>query len=392
MTALGVLTGSASRTGRRKENQDTVRIEVLPDGRLLALLADGMGGYRGGAYASRRTTEVVSQRLAAGDSIESAVRAANDAIIEEARVPERAGMGTTLVGVIVDRGSYRVFNVGDSRAYHITVDGAEQVTEDHSFVAEATKLGRTDGVEAARSRWKNALTRSVGSDGPLEVDVFGPFAAEEPHIVVLCSDGVYKGTPDHVISSVVRAVPDVINGAQTLVDVAFRRGSDDNMSAVLVEFGNLTRTTEITLPVPLMDGGQQADEDLSKIPSPPSVPTLADATSRKISSISDLSRRPVSRLLIASAVCAVGLAAIAVSWWSLRRGVDQSNDKSVSVGKNAPASSTMADSTKKDTTTLQVTDQQEGSSSPTTDSASHAVNKSKNDPSTQPSKGSRPRD
>ncbi|MBL0169098.1 MAG: serine/threonine-protein phosphatase [Gemmatimonadaceae bacterium] len=242
-----------------------------------------------------------------------------------------------------------MFNVGDSRAYHITVDGAEQVTEDHSFVAEAAKHGQADGVEAARSRWKNALTRSVGNEGPLEVDVFGPFTTEEPHVVVLCSDGVYKGTPDHVISSVVRAVPDVTTAAQTLIDVAFRRGSDDNMSAVLLEFGSLPRSTEITLPVPLMDGGEQIDEDLSTVPSMPSVDTktLSTTTVTRDWPASATRKKPQSsRQLIAIAVCAVGLAAMAASWWFGRDTDYQPPNASAIVKKKGLDADTSRDTTK----------------------------------------------
>lgn len=99
-----------------------------------------------------------------------------------------------------------------------------------------------DKGAAEATPWKNALTRSLGGDDSVEVDEFGPFATTDPQVLLLCSDGVYKSVPDDLIERVVLGTPDVNVAAKALVDVAYRRGSDDNLSAVMIEFGYLQRT------------------------------------------------------------------------------------------------------------------------------------------------------
>lgn len=244
-------TASSTYRGRRKENQDTLRVEHLPDGRLLAAVADGMGGHQGGAHASRRALEVLVEALRTGESVQGAVNRANDVLNDEARRPELNGMGTTLVGVVVERDGYRLFNVGDSRGYRLTASAFSQVTDDHSFVADAVRSGKMTREEAEGTRYKNALTRSLGGDPTVSADEFGPFPLDEPAVVMLCSDGVYKVMKDALIDKVIRGTPNVTDAASALVAVAYRLGSDDNMSAVLVEFGQVPRAAEpVELPEP----------------------------------------------------------------------------------------------------------------------------------------------
>lgn len=234
---------SFTHAGRRKENQDCVRIETLPGGRVLAALADGMGGHQGGAYASRRALEVLTASVAAGDDAPVAVAAANAELHRDAQHPDRAGMGTTVVGVLSAPDGYLVFNVGDSRCYRIDDVGIAQLSVDHSFVADAIREGTMARDEAEATPWKNALTRSLGGEPTVEVDRFGPFAGDTPQVVVLCSDGVYKSLPDDVIEQVVRGTPDAPTAARALADLAYFHGSDDNLSVVVLEFGTLRRAS-----------------------------------------------------------------------------------------------------------------------------------------------------
>ena len=230
--------------GRRSENQDAVSLSGPREGPWLAAVADGMGGHKGGAHASRRALEIVEAAFEEGLGISEAVDRANDMLNAESERPEFHGMGTTIVGLAVADHRVHVFNVGDSRAYRLTAGRIEQVTEDHSFVAEALRDGTMTEEAAAASEWGNMITRSLGGGDPVQVDLFGPYALHEPEIFLLCSDGLHKSVSDRLILEVVLGTPDLDSAAQALIDVAFRRGSDDNISVVLVEFGAVTRSAE----------------------------------------------------------------------------------------------------------------------------------------------------
>ncbi|MDQ3555973.1 MAG: protein phosphatase 2C domain-containing protein, partial [Gemmatimonadota bacterium] len=239
--------------GRRRANQDAVLARTLADGRELVALADGMGGQAAGEVASARTLEVLVQELEIGTNLDDAIRAANLAVHTEAgQDPEREGMGTTLVALLRIGNSYHVANVGDSRAYRVDAERIDQVTADHSFAADAVRTGSMSPADAAVSPWRNALTRAVGTDPEVEVDLFGPFPIEPPHAVILCSDGLYKALPDRVIADFVRSTEDVEAAVNGLSALAYRQGSDDNISAVAVEFGRFDRwLPAVTAPLPI---------------------------------------------------------------------------------------------------------------------------------------------
>ncbi len=293
MTALAPAIAYFSHAGRRPSNQDAVVATRLADGRELTAIADGMGGHAAGEVASARALEILVQELGRGVDLREAFEAANDVVHREARSHgERRGMGTTLVAVLTGNAEYRVANVGDSRAYRIDADGIQQITSDHSVVAEASRDGGFPADELANSPWRNALTRAIGTDPTVEVDVFGPFDMRVPHAVVLCSDGLYKALPDEVIREYVLATPDVETAVRSLAAVAYRLGSDDNITVGALEFGSVPRrSADITLPVPLdlddvlngklepngrLDGTLPEDEPVTQWgPKPPALPWWA---------------------------------------------------------------------------------------------------------------------
>lgn len=293
MTALAPAIAYFSHAGRRPSNQDAVVAQRLPDGRELTAIADGMGGHAAGEVASARALEVLVQELRRGVDLREAFAAANQVIHEEARQHgERRGMGTTMVALLTSSNGYRVANVGDSRAYRIDGDGIQQITADHSVVAEASRDGGFSADDLANSPWRNALTRAIGTDPTVEVDIFGPFEAEAPHAVLLCSDGLYKSLPDEVIREYVLATPDLETAVRSLAAVAYRLGSDDNITVSALEFGTVPRrSADITLPVPLdletvldgklepngrMAGALPDDEPITQWgPKPPGLPWWA---------------------------------------------------------------------------------------------------------------------
>src|SRR5690606_4227177 len=106
--------------------------------------------------------------------------------------PEWHGMGTTLVALLIAGNRYTIASVGDSRAYRVDAAGVRQITVDHSLMAEAERNGDDAAEQLAGSPLRHALTRALGTEPQVEVDVFGPFDVEVPHTVVLCSDGLYR--------------------------------------------------------------------------------------------------------------------------------------------------------------------------------------------------------
>jgi serine/threonine protein phosphatase PrpC len=238
MSLFHCRSGATSIQGRRPSNQDAVLDTRLPDGRHLVAVADGMGGHRSGEVASAMALEVLVRELRAGRTLHEAVVAANAEVFHQANLDlSRAGMGTTLVALLRTDAVYEIANVGDSRAYRIDSHGIHRISVDHSFAEEAASQALMGPVEIARSPWRNALTRSLGTQGTLDVDVFGPFEiAGRPHTVMLCSDGLYRALSDEAAWHHLAGSPDPTTGARALADLALRHGSDDNISVAVVQF------------------------------------------------------------------------------------------------------------------------------------------------------------
>jgi protein phosphatase len=224
--------------GRRHANQDAVAVRRLPgQDRELAVLCDGMGSFKGGGIASQMAIDTLFAALTAGDSLEEGVKAANRAIAEAGEADlETWGMGTTLVGLLRDRREYWIANVGDSRAYRVDSTGISQLTHDHSFVAEAVAQGAMTIEEASGSPYRNAVTRVLGTQTDLIVDVFGPFKTNVHHRVILCTDGVHGVLSSEEILDILKGAPDVAGVARALVEGALLLGGEDNATAVVLEF------------------------------------------------------------------------------------------------------------------------------------------------------------
>lgn len=210
---------------------------TLIDGRQLVAVADGMGGHRAGEIASKRALEALVAGLQSGDSLADAVNKANRVVYAAAQEnAEWTGMGTTIVALLRSEDRYHIANVGDSRAYRVTPAAVQQITRDHSVTAEAIASGHISAEEARNSRWKNALTRAVGTDANVDVDIFGPFDAAQPHRVLLCSDGLHGSISQPSIQRCVGNGSDAFNAVERLTEEAFRNGSSDNISAAVVVF------------------------------------------------------------------------------------------------------------------------------------------------------------
>lgn len=231
--------------GLRPYQEDSVLAETLADGRTLLAVADGMGGHAAGEVASALALETLSAAISDGQPLGDAFRLANSRVHAMASEPGKQGMGTTLTAVLVDGSEYSVANVGDSRVYLISPEGIRRLTEDHSFVAEAMKRGQSE-EEAMATPWRDALTRSIGTDEQVEVDVFGPFPLENDAAFLICSDGLYKTLSDEGMNELFGRSSTPRGAAQTLVSAAYDGGSDDNISVAIAEYGEVPRQSGVT--------------------------------------------------------------------------------------------------------------------------------------------------
>ena len=229
--------GSATDVGLvRTNNQD----RLLVANRLFAV-ADGMGGAAAGEVASATAVQrLVDAFDAAGEptpeTLLAAARSANSAVWEQAEAnPEMRGMGTTLVALaLVDEDRLAAINIGDSRLYLLRDEEFRQVTSDHNLVAELVAEGRISKEEAEVHPRRNIMTRALGVDPEVDVDLFiEDVRAGDRYL--LCSDGLPRELRDEHIASLLRRLADPQEAARELVDEAKRRGGNDNITAVVVD-------------------------------------------------------------------------------------------------------------------------------------------------------------
>ena len=199
----------------REQNQDAFAHQVLPDGRVLALVCDGMGGARAGNVASTMAVDIIMDEFLAEeegartlDSLKAAAALANRRIFQRAAGEEScAGMGTTLVAALADGEEALILNEGDSRAYHLSEEGGiVRVTRDHSLVEDLVQRGE--------------LTRQ-------------PLAAGD--YLLLCSDGLSNVVSEQELLYEVVHGGEACTCCRRLLEIALHRGAPDNVTAVLIQ-------------------------------------------------------------------------------------------------------------------------------------------------------------
>jgi protein phosphatase len=228
----------------RSENQDfgtyTTPDEESsshPGGRLL-IVADGMGGHRGGATASRLAAETVKAQYLDSETtdIPTALRAslsrANARIYSEAQsTPELRGMGTTTSVLAVREREGWLAHVGDSRIYMVRNGEIQQLTDDHSLVATMVREGLLTAQEAETHPRRNVLQRSMGVAEDVEIDVKGPIELREGDTFILCSDGLHGVVKEDEILDVAKMPIDA--AADEFLRRALSRGAPDNVTVIV---------------------------------------------------------------------------------------------------------------------------------------------------------------
>jgi len=242
----------------RSENQDfgvytspAEEASSQAGGRLL-IVADGMGGHRGGATASRIATETVKAQYLGSETedvstaLREAVTRANARVFSESQTnPDLRGMGTTTSALVI-RGNQGWFaHVGDSRIYMVRDDKIKQLTDDHSLVATMVREGLLTSQEAEVHPRRNVLQRSVGVGEEVEVDVRGPIDVHEGDAFVLCSDGLHGLVKEDEIREIAK-LP-IHQAANEFVKLALERGAPDNVTVIVARVVRADQLGEDTL-------------------------------------------------------------------------------------------------------------------------------------------------
>ncbi|HUF01014.1 MAG TPA: Stp1/IreP family PP2C-type Ser/Thr phosphatase [Gaiellaceae bacterium] len=204
----------------------------------LFAVADGMGGARAGEVAARLAATALEEAGRSVDDVAGLISEANRRIWERSLTdPLTTGMGTTVTAALVDgtSGAVTIGHVGDSRAYLLRSGALEQLTSDHSLVAELVEGGVLTPEEAERHPQRSAITRALGTEPTVEVDVFTVESAPGD-LFLLCSDGLSSMVADETVASVIEGAElDPARAAEALVAAANARGGQDNITVVLFE-------------------------------------------------------------------------------------------------------------------------------------------------------------
>ncbi|MDT8422256.1 MAG: Stp1/IreP family PP2C-type Ser/Thr phosphatase [Desulfuromonadales bacterium] len=233
----------------RPHNEDAL---FFDQNRGLCVVADGMGGQLAGEVASRMAIDLVKETVAGGTDeglvensedeflplsvrrLASGIRLANQQIYRAGNEsPEWRNMGTTIVAGLLNEAVFHIAHVGDSRCYLLRGGTICQLTDDHSLVAEQLRQGLMSQEEAEQSRLKNIITRALGAEPEVRIDIseVDTMAGDR---FLLCSDGLTNMLTDEEILAIVQQETDADRACETLVGRANERGGKDNITVVLL--------------------------------------------------------------------------------------------------------------------------------------------------------------
>ncbi|MBA3717690.1 MAG: Stp1/IreP family PP2C-type Ser/Thr phosphatase [Actinobacteria bacterium] len=250
---------SLSDTGRkRRHNEDSYVCEPP-----LFAIADGMGGAQAGEVASELAANALQEHAGepgAGEKrVVELIQEANRRVFDRANEDSAlSGMGTTLTLALAEEGKVSVGHVGDSRAYLLRDGKLDQITEDHSLVAELTRAGKLSEEEAETHPQRSVITRALGTDRDVDVDAF-TVETHDGDVFMLCSDGLTSMVEDKAILEILeKRRGNLKRAGQDLVKAANRSGGEDNITVLLFEIGEAAqRTAGAAAP----DADEEDDED-----------------------------------------------------------------------------------------------------------------------------------
>lgn len=251
-------TGSLSDIGRsRSVNQDLIGVFSTADGHdFVAVVADGMGGHKAGDIASRMAVEEIQHSIFVELEKQSPKRAlrevfgaVNSKILEQAEHnPDYQGMGTTLVVLVLHQSSAYFAHTGDSRLYLVRNYTIQQMTEDHTLVAEMLQQGLIDPEQAKNHPNRNVITHAVGTKRQVFVDFSNsPMPLQIGDCFLLCSDGLYDLVDETEMLNYA-STHSAQQACEELVRLANKRGGYDNISVIIVKILEAARADK-TIPI-----------------------------------------------------------------------------------------------------------------------------------------------
>jgi PPM family protein phosphatase len=303
---------------RRRQNEDAYVVQPP-----LFAVADGMGGAQAGEIASRIAASALrdSGSGPGEDAVAALIQEANRRVYEAAASDDaRAGMGTTMTAALFGAGSVRIGHVGDSRAYRVRDGVLEQLTEDHSLVAELVRSGKLSPEEADVHPQRSVITRVLGTDPEVDVDTF-EVEARPGDIFMICSDGLTSMVDDDAILSVLGQPGRALEQrAHSLVDAANRGGGEDNITVILFELGDGdpddTGTFAAVEELPPTDDDERTLTELDAVPTVDDTVLVSRAELERRAA--DSPRRvPRTAIAVITGTIVVVLAALVV--WTLSR-------------------------------------------------------------------------
>jgi protein phosphatase len=312
---------------KRRRNEDSFVLEPP-----LFAVADGMGGAQAGEVAS----QLAAAALREGDGGEGGARDRVVALIQEAnrRVWQRAnedasasGMGTTVTAALVEPdGSVTFGHVGDSRAYMLRGESLEQLTDDHSLVAELVRRGELSPQEAESHPQRSVITRALGTDPDVDVDTF-EVQAHAGDVFLICSDGLSTMVDDETLrSTLAQNRADLDSAAKALVAAANRGGGEDNITAVLFQVDEDDAAVDETAVLPAVEPDapeHDPDEDtLEGVPVPAAVDTMVvspEDAAQLMAPVEPPAPSLGRRLLVLLVIVTLVLVIAALVLWGLAR-------------------------------------------------------------------------
>jgi protein phosphatase len=308
--------------GRKRHHNEDSYVFQAP----LFAIADGMGGARAGEVASALAASALHDAgvdRGGTERVIELIQEANRRVHERALVDaETTGMGTTITVALVEPdGTVTFGHVGDSRAYVLRDNRLEQLTDDHSLVAELVRRGELS-VEAAEVHpQKSVITRALGTDPDVDVDAFA-VDGEAGDVYLICSDGLSDMVDGEIIESILREHRENLDeAARRLIQAANRAGGDDNITAILFEL------TDAPLPA------KEPDERTREYPTAPDEEdTLHPEDGVAAITTSELAAAPAQaeeasvpqaglgrRLLALAVIVALIVVIVVLVWWGLAR-------------------------------------------------------------------------
>jgi PPM family protein phosphatase len=316
---MRLVIGAATDVGRVREgNEDAYLVD---DAMGLVAVADGMGGHRAGEVASATALEALRAAVGAGRPLREAIEDANEAVHTKSLTDASLhGMGTTLTaGTLAAGGTLIVGHVGDSRAYLLHDGELRRLTTDHSLVEELVRDGRLTADEAAVHPLRSRITRALGVDPSVEVDVY-PVELTPGDRLLLCSDGLTGMVQADDIAAALRRELDPTRAATALVDAANAAGGEDNITVVIVAVTDEAPARAPITPAPAVEAIVVDEPDATE-------PQSTSARGRRVGRVA---------LWVLPIVLVLGIAVAAVGWYARRSyyvGISRGN---VTIFKGVP--------------------------------------------------------